>query len=299
MSDVEGAVAPTGTDDGAAAPPTPAEPADEPRKIEDDLTGATEAPDEGTEAAEPAELEDDFEEFDWNGKKVKGPKGLKDGVLMHGDYTKKTQEVSEVRKELAAERQRIAEQATASEEELKLRAQHISKTDELEAYKKVDWDAWVQQDPIAAQQGFMRQQTLQSAVNDLAGQLQQRQQQRASEAKQEFAKRMEETQAFVRKNIKGWTPETDKQVIEFAVEQGIELNALQTAMNPTIYKILHLARLGSQVLNTPAATKPPQTPPQPLEVVRGKSNPPAQVSLADADMDRYVAIRKKQIAARG
>ncbi|MDP3940663.1 MAG: hypothetical protein Q8R92_21330 [Deltaproteobacteria bacterium] len=293
MSDVDGAVAPAGTDDGAATPPTETETADEPRKIVDDLTGQQ---DEET-VVEPVEL-DEFEEFDWEGKTVKGPKGLKEGVLRQADYTKKTQEVAGVRKELDAERQRIAEQSTASEDDLKLRATHMAKTEELEQYRKIDWDAWVIQDATAAQQAHIRRMNLVEELNGLNQQITQRTQQRASETQRETAKRMEETQEFARKNIKGWTPETDKQVVAFAVEQGIELSALQSAMNPTIYTILHLARLGSQVLAKPAAPKP-ATVAAPLETVAARANPPARVNLEDADMEQYVAIRKKQMAAKG
>ena len=44
-------------------------------------TEAVEEEAETTEEAAPVE-DDDEEEFDWNGKKVKGPKGLKDGLMM-------------------------------------------------------------------------------------------------------------------------------------------------------------------------------------------------------------------------
>lgn len=264
--------------------PPPA--SEEPVSIEDDLP-----PDEGEEGA--AEIvEDDTEEFDWEGKKVKGPKGLKDGVLRQADYTKKTQEIAATRKELDAERVKLAEQAKVSEEDLKVRASFIAKTEELEQYAKVDWDAWAQQDPMAAQQAFMRWQRLNTEVGKLKDDLQQRTQARASEAQRDFAKRLEETEEYARKNIKGWTPEMGRQVVEFAKEQGVDLPTLQSVMSPPVIKILNLARLGAELLNKPPAPKPSATV-TPLETVGAKANPPARKAPEDMSMDEYVAWRKK------
>src|SRR5690348_4108431 len=61
---------------------------------------------------EPAE---EFEEFEWNGKQIKAPKGLKDGVLMHADYTRKTQANAEEKRALSAEREALKQQAKISE----------------------------------------------------------------------------------------------------------------------------------------------------------------------------------------
>lgn len=260
--------------------------APEPQKIEDNLSPEV-------DEAPPVEL-DEFEEFDWEGKKVKGPKGLKEGVLRQADYTKKTQELSQTRKELDAERQRIAEQAKASEEEMKLRAKEISISEELEHYSKVDWAAWIEQDPIAANKAYFRQSQLKDTLNGVKQQISESTQKRTSEAQREFAKRMEETQEYARKNIKGWTPDTDRQVVEFAKEQGIDLGFLQSVMNPTVYRMLHLARLGHHALTTPAAPKPaPQSNVVPLETVAAKGNPPARLSPEDMTMEQYAAWRAK------
>ena len=62
--------------------------ADEPVNLDD--PGEPEVEDE----LQPED--DDSEEIDWNGKKFKGPKGLKDGLMMQADYTRKTQEVASI-----------------------------------------------------------------------------------------------------------------------------------------------------------------------------------------------------------
>ena len=83
--------------------------ADEPVNL--DETGDEPEVEDNAENAETEESdEDDLEEFEWNGRKVKGPKGLKEGLMMQADYTRKTQEVANTRKELEARAQRLEQQ---------------------------------------------------------------------------------------------------------------------------------------------------------------------------------------------
>lgn len=278
---------------GAEAPTEPT--VEEPERIEPE---APEAEAEGEEEQQPAE-DADWEDFEWDGKALKVPKSLRDGVMMHADYTKKTQEVAAQRRELENTAKRVQEQARLYSEDLEKRAEYVSVRKQLEQYGQVDWQQYADSDPVAAQKHYIAFQQLQGQARQLEGEIQQRQSQRAAEAQRSVeeatAKRLAETQEFARKSIKGWTPETDKQVIDFAIAQGVELDDLRAAMNPTIYKILHLASLGHKVLEKPA-TQPPATKAQPLQTVSARGNAPARKSLADMSMDEYAAYRQKQMA---
>lgn len=245
--------------------------------------------------AEPAE---ELEEFEFNGKQIKGPKGLKDGVLMQADYTRKTQEVAATRKELEAREAWVKEQSNLVEQDTEVRAEHWAKRVQLSQYENVDWQAWVQQDPIAAQQGYIQFQGLQNEVKGLGDYIQERTQQRSAEAQQDLAKRIHETREYAKKEIKGYTAETERQVAEFAAEQGIPDAVLQTNWSPQVFKILHLARLGSQVLNKPAVPKLNQPQATPLTVVSSKGSPSVRKSIADMSMDEYAAYRTRQEAAK-
>ena len=283
------------------APDTPETQEEEPVDLEalaDDEEGDEElADEEGAEPEEPqASEDDDLEEFEWNGKTIKGPKGLKDGVLMQADYTRKTQEVAAQRKELEQYAQRLQEQAKTSDEEMQIRAQFVAKAEELEQYRRVDWQAWSAQDPVEAQQAYYRYQELEKSVSGLSQQIQQRAQHRTVEAQQDLAKRITETREFAKKEIKGYTPEIEQKVVDFALQQGITQDDLKAAMTPTVFKILHRAMLGEQVLNSPPAKAIPKKPVVPLKTVGAKANPPARKSLADMEMEEYVAYRQK---ARG
>jgi hypothetical protein len=248
------------------------------------------------QTAEP----DDSEEFEWEGRRIKAPKGLKDGVLMHADYTRKTQEIASTRKELEEARERVTQQAKASEEEISARARMHHIDAELKRFETFDWSQYQQarlQDPLQADEAWNYVQHLRSQRNEAATSIMQAEQQRGVEAQQETARRLHETEQFARS--KGWTAETDKAVIEFAVSKGATPKDLQAMMNPLVYETLYLARLGEQTLKKGMAAPKPGTPAAPLHVVGAKANPPARKTVGDMSMDEYVAFRSKQNAAKG
>ena len=252
------------------------------------------APEEAEEQpVEPVEEED---EIDWNGKKFKAPKGAKDGFLMHADYTKKTQEVAQTRKELEDRAERIAQQAKASEEEIQHRATMHTIEAELARFKDFDWNAYQiarQQDPLGADEAWNYKAHLLAQKQDVGKAISEAEHNRTVEAQQDFAKRMQDTEQYARS--KGWTKETDKQVLDFAFSKGVDAKTLQGMMNPLVYEMLYLARIGDQRLQKPAPKAGIQ--PSPLTTVAAKANPPAKTDLASADMEQYVAIRQKQMAA--
>ncbi|TPN03817.1 hypothetical protein FJ973_29685 [Mesorhizobium sp. B2-1-3] len=260
----------------------------------DEPTDPGALPLEGEEIAELPNPDDDLEEFDWNGQKIKGPKGLKDGVLMQADYTRKTQEVAATRKELEDRAQQLNQQFQASNDELMARGHLTVLKSQMAEYANVNWNQLSADDPIGAQQHWMRYQTMKDQVAAIDNDLSERQNQRSQQAQQETAKRFEQTQEWAKSNLKGWSPETDSQVVEWAKSKGATNQNLLDAMSPMVYEMLYLARLGEQALTKkPAALKPAPIV-EPLKVVAAKANPPARKNLADMDMDEYVAARRKQ-----
>lgn len=237
---------------------------------------------------------DDFEELEWDGKKFVAPKSLKDGILRQADYTRKTQEVAETRKALEIREQQIAQQAAASEEELNARVNLMGIDAQIKQYAEVNWDALEQEDPIGAQQHWRRFTALKEQRNEAYNDYAQKQAARTQFTQQDIAKRIEETRTFAR-SIPGWTPEMDSKVIDFAKSKGVSDHQLAGVINPKVYEILNLARLGEQLLTkqqtaAPKAADAPQL--QPLTVVGARANPTARKSLSDMSMEEYAAARK-------
>lgn len=249
---------------------------------------------EGEELEAQPEPDEDLEEFDWNGKKIKGPKGLKDGVLMHADYTTKTQAIAATRKELEEQKTKLAQQ---SQEERKTLGRLARLEDELGEYAKVNWNQLSAEDPIGAQQHWMRYQTAKDEATYLAQELNNLHTQRTQQAQQDTAKRFEQTQEWVKQNIKGWTPEVDAKVLEWAKSKGATNQNLLDAMSPMVYEMLYLARIGEQALKKPTpAPKQPIT--EPLKVVTAKANPPPAGLDDRLSIDEWNKRRNAQLAKK-
>lgn len=273
-------------------------------------TAATSA-DEPTNDNAPAELEtpaieteqtaEEFDTIELEGKQYQVPKALKPNFMLHADYTQKTQATAATAKELAAERERLDEQFKASEEELGHRAMLRQIDDTIAKYKSntpEQWAALEQDDP----QGWNKHQiyfaSLKEQRQELTGLISQAEAKRTQEAQSTVTKRIEETQAHAMK-IKGWSPQMDAEVLEYAEGKGFAKDKIAGIMTPGLYDIIRYAKLGEESEKRARNPNLPSVPAQPLTVVGAKKNPSIGFDPATADMDTYVAERKKQQAAKG
>ena len=82
-------------------------------------------------------VDDDSEEVEHDGHKYRVPKALKPALMMHSDYTKKTQDLAEERKALQAGEQTLKQHAETQRKPLVLsRYEHVRllSPDALEAH---------------------------------------------------------------------------------------------------------------------------------------------------------------------
>jgi hypothetical protein len=295
MADEELAIAPVEQAQPAIAPEATTElPADEPVAIPDSLETEEATGDEPT--GEPEAEETD--ELDFGFEKYTVPKKLKAAVEeWRAATTKKEQTVSERQRALDAREAEITQQAQVTEEELQDRAILVGLKSQLDQYRNTDWVNLWRTDPVAAGEHQARFQQLQQLEAQTSASLNAKQTERTQKAQQAFAKRIEETEAFARKEIPGWKPELDVKLIEFATSEGVPQEFLRANMSPTLYKLLHRAYIGSQTLQKAAAPKPAAAL-KPLETVTGKATPTARADLASADMDAYIAARRKGIGGK-
>lgn len=258
----------------------------------------------GEELPEIEEIEADpmegYEDFEIDGKTVKIPSDIKPYLLRQADYTRKTQEVAEARRELEAKEQQIAARQQLSEQEFNANIQLANINAELKAFEGIDWNqeaAKLSEDPIGfqdLQRQHMRWQQLREAQGQLAGFLGQAQQQKAIEQQQDFSRRAQETQSFAAKNIKNWTPDLDLKITQFAETQGFTREQLNAALSPAVYKMLHDAYQYNAVLSRQSQARPSTTgqKPSPTRTVSAKANPSPTVSPSEMTFEQYEKWRK-------
>jgi hypothetical protein len=233
----------------------------------------TEAPaEEQAPEAPESEAQPEFADIEFEGKAYQVPPEIKDALLRQSDYTKKTTEVSE--------RQRVLEQKEiqlkAVEQERKF---HESVKDDISAVQEIDFQIkqWKAVDVTGYTSDQMWQVSrhmeqlkdkraeLLSAIN---GKHQSYQQQQEATRQELLAKAAEN----VSKAIKGWSPDVQKALREYAMNEGYTTPELDSLTDPRIVKTLWKAqqfdKLQSQQVNGKVTSVPTVKP--------GSSNPMPQ-----------------------
>lgn len=177
--------------------------------LPDDEIEKDEDEEQGNLQSEESE-EDDSEEVDIDGKSYKVPKELKDMVLMHKDYTQKTQAVAEQRKAYE-ERAQVLEQrerALATTFDKAVEFREIQ--NKLSQYEAIDWRALVDQDPAQATRLNIEFQQLQREAQSKWNALQQAK----SQSEQLTQHQRQQLLAEAEKDLKDRLPDFGPQIAE-------------------------------------------------------------------------------------
>lgn len=255
---------------------------------------------DGEEGDEESEPEEEQEEIEHEGRKYSVPKSLKPLLMFQADYTRKTQEVAEQRKALDSDRQSLAQQAQQQQAFIQDFAKIEALTQRIGEYDKVNWQQLNAQDPVRAQALWFEYGQLKDQRSALAQTLQQKQQEQALAQQRERAKRVEEGQALLRKEIPNYGPELMSKLSDFAVSHGYTAEEVAAVMDPRAVKLLNLAYIGHQLAEKQrkAMTKPKTQEAKPVPTVQSKGKPDMRLR-DDISVEEWTRRRNAQIAARG
>lgn len=251
--------------------------------------------------ADSQEQTEEEDEIEIDGKKFALPKSaaakLQSERLMHKDYTQKTQAVAERDRGLTAREQEINQRAEQQQQYIKEIARVHALDDALEQYKQVDWDALSDQDPVAAQKLSFQLQKLQQQRAEAQAAVTQKQTEHALAEERAFATQLQEADAYVQREIPGWTQERAKAVNDFALGQGVKLDqsfARLLIQQPALIKLLDKAEKFDQLVKK-QTTKPqaPAAPPPPVQRV-GAARAAAKLDPAKMTDAQWYAAQKEQ-----
>jgi chaperonin cofactor prefoldin len=257
---------------------------------------------EGEEGEGEGELaEPELADVEYEGKAYKLPPELKDALLRTADYTRKTQEVAEQRKAIEARQAEVQAAYQTSQEVIEARAVAHHIDSQLKQYENVNWQALENEDPMAAMSHWRQFQQLQQQRGQVAQYLDKTQNDLSEKAKQATADRLRETRAFAEKELKGWTPELDNKITEFATKDlGFTVDSLRDQYTPQVYRTLYLAHIGHLALQKQTAAPKPSAPAaQPLTKVTTRANPPPSGLDDRLSGDEWLKRRQAQLAKKG
>lgn len=182
-----------------------------------------------------------------NGEDVEKPLDEVVALAQQGlDYTQKTQQVAEQRKELEAYAQQIKMQEQAFQEQMQLNnvliedvAKITSLDQQLNQYANVNWQQLSDNDFVEAQKLFFSYNQLQQERSQLVSQFEAKKQQVVQKQSQLMAEKIAKGKEVLAKEIPNWSPETNQALLFTGKDYGFSDAELNSVVDPRHVKVLH------------------------------------------------------------
>lgn len=205
-----------------------------------------EAEDE-TEGEDSEEQPEQTVKLKVNGEEIEKPINEVVALAQQGlDYTKKTQEVAEQRKELEAYAQTVQVQEQNFRQQVQLQnaligdvAQLTNIDQRLEAFNNVNWQELSDNDFVEAQKLFFTYNQLQQTRSHLATELEAKSKQITEQQNQLLTERIAKGKEVLAKEIPNWSRDTSQQIISTGKEYGFTDDELGMIVDPRHVKVLH------------------------------------------------------------
>lgn len=182
-----------------------------------------------------------------NGEEIDKPLDEVVALAQQGlDYTKKTQEVAEQRKQLETfeqqlkmQEQQFAEQAQLNNLLIEDVAKITALDQQLSQYANVDWQKLTDSDFVEAQKHYMAYNQLQQNRNNAVSQFEAKRQNALAKHQESLAERIRKGKEILAKEIPNWSPETTQAVVTTGKEYGFTDDELNAIVDPRHVKVLH------------------------------------------------------------
>lgn len=237
--------------------PVPEQPVDEPQEEAEVPTDDVEAEAEPTDDNPDDQAEEEEEQSEdevpailklkVNGQDVEKPLEEVVALAQQGlDYTQKTQQVAEQRKELEAYAEQIKMQEQAFQEQMQLNnvliedvAKITSLDQQLNQYANVNWNELSDSDFVEAQKLFFTYNQLQQQRSQLVSQFETKKQQVVQQQTQLMAEKIAKGKEVLAKEIPNWSPETNQALLSTGKDYGFSDAELNSIVDPRHVKVLH------------------------------------------------------------
>ena len=207
-----------------------------------------EAPDDQAEEEEQSEDEvPAILKLKVNGEEVEKPLDEVVALAQQGlDYTQKTQQVAEQRKELEAYAESIKAQEQAFQEQMQLNnvliedvAKITALDQQLNQYANVNWQQLSDSDFVEAQKLFFTYNQLQQERSTLVSQFEAKKQEVVQKQTQLMAEKIAKGKEILAKEIPNWSPETNQALLSTGKDYGFTDAELNSIVDPRHVKVLH------------------------------------------------------------
>lgn len=187
---------------------------------------AAEATEQEPTRAQPEEVEVEIE-----GETYLVPKKISDRFIQHADYTRKTQDIAEMRRALTAREQAIIQEQAFSQETASERRQLAILEAQLEQYKRVDW--------ASLETGeLMKARAQLDQLKDVKAELENTIKQKRGTFEQKIGQLMQQNiesgQKYVETHIKDFNDAAKKSLMVYGLNEGYTREELDRVIDPRV-----------------------------------------------------------------
>jgi hypothetical protein len=213
--------------------------------------------DEQPEAEEPEATEAELVEIDVDGETYQVPEVLKDKFMLQADYTRKTQEVAEQRKQVELAQAQLQQAAQLQQQSIAEYAELTALDKQIQQYNQVDWNALYESDPAEFVRLKEQSRDLRDTRSHIANQIQLKHQQQYEQNLQARIQLKEEGLKVLTKEIPNWNADLGKTISHYAIEKfGFTASEMNEIIDPRVVKVLYTAyQRDKQVTNKPITDK--------------------------------------------
>jgi hypothetical protein len=290
-----------------------------PESVENSSTAGTEEVAQAVDSVEESSetVEDSGEELDNNedlmdveidGEKFKVPSKLhkhyEDGYMRHSDYTRKTQEVADQKRQNAKEKERLAASQNSNDKIDKFRSEILAVDAEIDRYKNVDWDAEFQKDAAATSHHQFYLNKLENAKREKIGELSKAREEALQSQKKYSLEILEQSKKRVASEIKGWDSEMAQTVSKKITELGYSAefkNALDKGVFPDAVPMIKTIHKAAEYDKMMAKAKKVKSSPsdvveiRPTKKVQGGSTLRKTIYDKTLTSEQRISLRNKQL----
>jgi hypothetical protein len=261
-------------------------------EVEDQTSEAAENPAEpDTPEEQQEEATPELEEAEYEGKKYSVPKEIKEALMRQSDYTRKTQEVAEMRKALESERQAAIQQVAVQRQMAQEHANLIAIDNQIKQFEGLDWQSLIDSDPVQAMKLDRQFRSLADSRQQAAYRLMEAERAAFDSYREETEKRVEQGKQVLAKEVTGWSPQLAVALAGYGEEIGYSKQEMQSVLDPRAVKVLHKAYLYDQMMKERSAQKPKPVPAVPAVTVKAKSK---ASNGEPEDMESWIKWRNSQ-----
>ena len=233
----------------------------------------------------------DLVDVEYDGKTYKVPAAVKDGLMMRSDYTRKTQEVAELRKQ--AEEYRGLVQTSAAE-----MAQVISLENEFKAkfgeMSEKDWSALQESDPVKFQRLWWDRNNLIDKHRQAQTTLNHAQDEAAKRHRSEIDKAQAQAATQLKEWLPGWSEAKAREIADGAAKEysqyGLDPSRLGQIATAAEVMILNDALAYRKLRAKAGKTKPPSAEPAPTVSTRSGGTQKDVSRMSTSEMKRHLGL---------